>query len=167
MMLRRINNTIRQTPSKDSNKAPNCTQLESQKPATCHYPLDPDSTIATPEEVPPNAITDAQALLAELSWQETSQIIFFVDEPSEEQIIDAKQFARAASNLVELQRPSKHNNLPTNVIKQKICIFKRPLCDLILDFDVEFKSQSPYDKSKGNEVIRIYEMDMRQRMVRE
>ncbi|KAA6383310.1 MAG: hypothetical protein EZS28_021164 [Streblomastix strix] len=37
-------------------------------------PLDPDQTIATPEEVPSNAMTAAWILLAGLSRQRTSQI---------------------------------------------------------------------------------------------
>ncbi|KAA6370446.1 MAG: hypothetical protein EZS28_034027, partial [Streblomastix strix] len=53
--------------------------------------LDPDQTIATPEDVPPNAITAARVLLAGLSGQEASQIDFYAEEPSEEQVIEAKQ----------------------------------------------------------------------------
>ncbi|KAA6368004.1 MAG: hypothetical protein EZS28_036470 [Streblomastix strix] len=39
-------------------------------------PLDPDQTIATPEEVPTNAIAAARVLLAGLSGQEAAQIDF-------------------------------------------------------------------------------------------
>ncbi|KAA6371214.1 MAG: hypothetical protein EZS28_033260 [Streblomastix strix] len=52
-------------------------------------PLDFDQTIATPEEVPSNAITAALELLAGLSGQETSQIDSYVEELSEEQVIEA------------------------------------------------------------------------------
>ncbi|KAA6394642.1 MAG: hypothetical protein EZS28_009829 [Streblomastix strix] len=52
-------------------------------------PLDPDQTIATLDEVPPNARTAAWVLLAGLSGQETSQINFYAEEPSEEQVVKA------------------------------------------------------------------------------
>ncbi|KAA6393473.1 MAG: hypothetical protein EZS28_010999 [Streblomastix strix] len=55
------------------------------------YPLDPDQTIAVPEEIPSFAIKAALALLAELSGQGTLQIDFYLKEPSEEQVFEAKQ----------------------------------------------------------------------------
>ncbi|KAA6388734.1 MAG: hypothetical protein EZS28_015740 [Streblomastix strix] len=73
-------------------------------------PLDPDQTIATPEEVPPNAITAAWTLLAGLSGQETSQIDIYAEEPSEEQVVKARKRARAATDLVTRRKPPKHNN---------------------------------------------------------
>ncbi|KAA6384548.1 MAG: hypothetical protein EZS28_019925 [Streblomastix strix] len=75
-------------------------------------PLDPDQIIAAPEEVPPNAIKAALALLAGLSGQETSQIDFYAEEPSEEQVIEARQRARAATDLVTRRKPPKHNSPP-------------------------------------------------------
>ncbi|KAA6374483.1 MAG: hypothetical protein EZS28_029989 [Streblomastix strix] len=75
-------------------------------------PLDPDQTIATPDEVPTNAITAARVLLAGLSGQEASQIDFYAEEQSEEQVVEARQRARAATDLVTRRRPPKHNNPP-------------------------------------------------------
>ncbi|KAA6364809.1 MAG: hypothetical protein EZS28_039665, partial [Streblomastix strix] len=89
-------------------------------------PLDPDQTIATPEEVPPNAITAAWTLLAGLSGQETSQIDFYAEEPSEEQVVEARQRARAATDLVTRRKPPKHNNPPA----QPMLAFYQVLADL-------------------------------------
>ncbi|KAA6402965.1 MAG: hypothetical protein EZS28_001507 [Streblomastix strix] len=72
-------------------------------------PLDPDQTIATPEELPPIAITAARTLLAGLSGQETSQIDFYAEEPSEEQVVEAAQRASVATDLVMRRKPPKHN----------------------------------------------------------
>ncbi|KAA6361508.1 MAG: hypothetical protein EZS28_042965, partial [Streblomastix strix] len=89
-------------------------------------PLDPDQTIATPEEVPSNAITAARVLLAGLSGQETSQIDFYAEEPSEEQVVEARQRARAATDLVTRRKPPKHNNPPV----QPMLAFDLVLADL-------------------------------------
>ncbi|KAA6376447.1 MAG: hypothetical protein EZS28_028028 [Streblomastix strix] len=62
-------------------------------------PLDLDQTIATPEEVPPNAITAAQALFTGFSRQETQQIDYCAEQPSEEQVTEARQHTRAATDL--------------------------------------------------------------------
>ncbi|KAA6374777.1 MAG: hypothetical protein EZS28_029699 [Streblomastix strix] len=70
----------------------------------------PDWTIATPEEVPPNAITAALALLAGPSGQETSQINFYAGETSEEQVIKAIQYAGATMDLMTRKKPPKYNN---------------------------------------------------------
>ncbi|KAA6372089.1 MAG: hypothetical protein EZS28_032385, partial [Streblomastix strix] len=89
-------------------------------------PLDPDQIIATPEEVPPNAITAARTLLAGLSGQETSQIDFYAEEPSEEQVVEARQRARAATDLITRRKPPKHNNPPA----QPMLAFDQVLADL-------------------------------------
>ncbi|KAA6356878.1 MAG: hypothetical protein EZS28_047596, partial [Streblomastix strix] len=107
-MQRRTNQTNRRPTSRDSYQTPNYANLVPQNPLQVAAqpqptfvnafrqnleidPLDPDQTIATPEEVPPNAITAARVLLAGLSGQEASQIDFYAEEPSEEQVIEAKQ----------------------------------------------------------------------------
>ncbi|KAA6377055.1 MAG: hypothetical protein EZS28_027417, partial [Streblomastix strix] len=89
-------------------------------------PLDPDQTIATPEEVPPKAITAARTLLAGLSGQETSQIDFYAEEPSKEQVVEARQRARAATDLITRRIPPKHNNQPV----QPMLTFEQVLADL-------------------------------------
>ncbi|KAA6395738.1 MAG: hypothetical protein EZS28_008740 [Streblomastix strix] len=89
-------------------------------------PPDPDQTIATPEEVPPNAITAARVLLAGLSGQKTSQINFYAEEPSEEQVVEARQRARAATDLVTRRKPPKHSNPPA----QPMLAFDQVLADL-------------------------------------
>ncbi|KAA6377290.1 MAG: hypothetical protein EZS28_027183 [Streblomastix strix] len=80
----------------------------------------------TPEEVPPNAITAALVLLAGLSGQETSQIDFYAEEPSEEQVVEARQRARAATDLVTRRKLPKHNNPPG----QPMLAFDQVLADL-------------------------------------
>ncbi|KAA6354227.1 MAG: hypothetical protein EZS28_050246, partial [Streblomastix strix] len=101
-MTRRINFTNKRPTSRDSYQTPNYANLVPQNPLQVAAqpqptfvnafrqnleidPLDPDKIIATPEEVPPNAITAARTLLAGLSGQQTSQIDFYAEEPSEEQ----------------------------------------------------------------------------------
>ncbi|KAA6382703.1 MAG: hypothetical protein EZS28_021770 [Streblomastix strix] len=102
-------------------------------------PLNPDQTIATPEEVPPNAITAVWALLAGLSGQEASQIDFYAEEPSEEQVIEARQRARAATDLVTRRKLPKHNNPPA----QPMLAFDQVLKDL------ETKLQQQYGLLQG------------------
>ncbi|KAA6364484.1 MAG: hypothetical protein EZS28_039989, partial [Streblomastix strix] len=87
--------------------------------------LYPDQTIVTPDEVPPNAITAARALLAGISGQITSQFDFYAEEPSEEQVVGAEQRARAATDLVTSRRPPKHNNPPA----QPMLAFDQVLAD--------------------------------------
>ncbi|KAA6398279.1 MAG: hypothetical protein EZS28_006199 [Streblomastix strix] len=89
-------------------------------------PLDPDQTIATPEELPTNAVAAARVFLAELSGQEESQIGFYAEELSEEQVIEARQRARAATDLVTRRKRPKHNNPP---VQQKLA-FDQVLADL-------------------------------------
>ncbi|KAA6366198.1 MAG: hypothetical protein EZS28_038274, partial [Streblomastix strix] len=101
-MTRRTNYTSKRPSSRDSYQTPNYANLVPQNPlqvAAQPQPtfvnafrqnleidlLDPDQTITTPEEVPPNAITAARVLLAGLSGQEASQIDFQAEESSEEQ----------------------------------------------------------------------------------
>ncbi|KAA6365637.1 MAG: hypothetical protein EZS28_038838, partial [Streblomastix strix] len=80
----------------------------------------------TLEEVPRNAIAAARALLAGLWGQETSRIAFFMEEPSEEQVVEARQRARAATNLVMRRKQPKHNNPPA----QPMLAFDQVLADL-------------------------------------
>ncbi|KAA6366500.1 MAG: hypothetical protein EZS28_037974 [Streblomastix strix] len=129
-MQRRTNFTSKRLPIRDSYLAPNYANLAPQNPVHATVqpqlrfvnafrqnleidPLDPELTIATPEEVPPNAKSAALTHLAGLSGQNMQQVDFYADEPSEEQIIEAGQRARAATDLVTRRKPPKHNNPPT------------------------------------------------------
>ncbi|KAA6394071.1 MAG: hypothetical protein EZS28_010404 [Streblomastix strix] len=89
-------------------------------------PLDPDQSVATPEEIPSNAITAARVLLAGLTGQKTLQIDFKAEEPSEEQVIEAIQHTRAAKDLVTRRKLPKHNNPPA----QLMLAFDQVLADL-------------------------------------
>ncbi|KAA6355515.1 MAG: hypothetical protein EZS28_048957, partial [Streblomastix strix] len=128
-MQRRTNQTSRRPTSRDSYLTPNYANLVPQNPLQVAAqpqptfvnafrqnleidPLDPDQTIVTPEEVPPNVITAARVLLAGHSEQEMSQIDFYAEEPSEEQVVVARQRANAATDLVTCRKPPKHNNPP-------------------------------------------------------
>ncbi|KAA6395244.1 MAG: hypothetical protein EZS28_009235 [Streblomastix strix] len=88
--------------------------------------LDFDQTIVTPEEVPLNAITAARALLAGLPVQETSQIEFYTEEPSEEQVVEARLRSKAAKYLVTLRRQPNHNYS----LAQPMLVFDQVLADL-------------------------------------
>ncbi|KAA6384550.1 MAG: hypothetical protein EZS28_019921 [Streblomastix strix] len=142
-MTRRTNFTNERPTSRDSCQTPNYANLVPQNPLqvaaqpqpTFVYafrqnleidPLDPDQTISTPEEVQPNAITSARTLLAGLSGQETSQIDFYAEQPSEEQVIEARQRARAATDLVTRRKLLKHNNPSA----QPMLAFDQILADL-------------------------------------
>ncbi|KAA6353534.1 MAG: hypothetical protein EZS28_050939, partial [Streblomastix strix] len=143
MMTRRTNFTNKRPSSRDSYQTPNYANLILQNPMQVAAqpqptfvnafgqnleidPLDPDQTIATPEEVPPNAITAARVLLAGLSGQETSQIDFYAEEQSEEQVVEARQRARAATDLVTRRKQPKHNYPPA----QPMLAFDQVLADL-------------------------------------
>ncbi|KAA6390366.1 MAG: hypothetical protein EZS28_014108 [Streblomastix strix] len=89
-------------------------------------PLEPEQTIAKPEEVPPNAITAARFLLAGFLGQEASQIDFYAEKQSEEQVVEARQRARAATVLVTRRKPPKHNIPPA----QPMLAFDQVLADL-------------------------------------
>ncbi|KAA6390063.1 MAG: hypothetical protein EZS28_014412 [Streblomastix strix] len=136
-MQRKSNFTSKCPPNKDSYQTPNYSNLvphnqlqaiAKQQPTYVNMfrqnikidLLDPDQTIMTPEEVPPNAIISARTLLLGLSGQETSQIDFYAEEPSEEQVVEARQRVRAATDLVTCRRPPKHN---------------KPLAQQMLTFD--------------------------------
>ncbi|KAA6395066.1 MAG: hypothetical protein EZS28_009412 [Streblomastix strix] len=75
-----------------------------------HGDRPPDQTIAIQEEVSSIAITAARLLLAGLSVQKTSQIDFYTEEPSEEQVVEARQRVRVATDLVTSKKLPKHNN---------------------------------------------------------
>ncbi|KAA6377015.1 MAG: hypothetical protein EZS28_027457 [Streblomastix strix] len=124
-MMHRTNFTGKRPSSRDSYQTPNYANLLQQNPLQVAaqqqstyvnafrqnleiYPLDSDLTIATPGEVPPNATTVARVFLAGLSSQETSQIDFYAEEPSEEQVMGAKQRARAVTDLMTIRKPPKH-----------------------------------------------------------
>ncbi|KAA6401292.1 MAG: hypothetical protein EZS28_003187 [Streblomastix strix] len=128
-MQRRSNFANKRPSSRDSYQTPNQANFVPQNPlqvAAQPQPtfvnafrqnleidaLDPYQTIATPEEVSPNEKTAARVLLAGLSGQEMSQIDFYAEEPSEEQVVEARQRARAATDLVTRRKPPKHNNPP-------------------------------------------------------
>ncbi|KAA6356991.1 MAG: hypothetical protein EZS28_047482 [Streblomastix strix] len=89
-------------------------------------PLDLDFTIAIPKELPPNAITAALALLAGLSGKDTSQIDFYTEELSEEQVVEAGQRARAATDLVTQRKQPKHNNPPAQPMLAKNQVLADP-----------------------------------------
>ncbi|KAA6400091.1 MAG: hypothetical protein EZS28_004385 [Streblomastix strix] len=142
-MQRRTNQTNRRPTSRDSYWTPNYTNLVRQNPLQVAAqsqltfvntfrqnieidPLDPDQTITTPEQVPPNAITAVWAVLVGLLGKETSQIDFQAEEPSEEQVVEAKQRARAATDFVTRRKPPKHNNPPA----QPLLAFDQVLADL-------------------------------------
>ncbi|KAA6370699.1 MAG: hypothetical protein EZS28_033775, partial [Streblomastix strix] len=93
----------------------------------------------TPEEVPSNAITAARVLLAGLSGQDTQRIDFYAEEQSEEQVVEAKQRAIAATDLVTRRKPPKHNNPPA----QPMLAFDPVLADL------ETKLQQQYRLLQG------------------
>ncbi|KAA6378318.1 MAG: hypothetical protein EZS28_026157 [Streblomastix strix] len=142
-MTRRTNFTNKRPPSRDSYQTLNYANLLPQNPLQVSaqpqptfvnafgqnleiYPLEPDQTIAILEEIPSNAITAARVLFTGLSGQETSQIDFYAEEPSEEQLVDARQHARAATDLVMRRKPPKHNNRPA----QPMLAFDQVLADL-------------------------------------
>ncbi|KAA6366951.1 MAG: hypothetical protein EZS28_037522, partial [Streblomastix strix] len=94
---RKSNFASKRRQNRDSYQTPNCANLVPQNPQQVVAqpqptfvnafrqilkidPLDSDQTIASPEEVPPNAKTAVRALLAELSGKETSQIDFYAVE---------------------------------------------------------------------------------------
>ncbi|KAA6383741.1 MAG: hypothetical protein EZS28_020739 [Streblomastix strix] len=128
-MQRKSNFTDERPSNWSSCQTPNYVNLEQQNPLQAATqpqptvvsafrqkleidPLNPDLTIATPEEIPPNAITSAQVLLAGLSGQEESQIDFYAEYPSEVQVVEVKQCTRVATDLVMRGQPQKHNNPP-------------------------------------------------------
>ncbi|KAA6399697.1 MAG: hypothetical protein EZS28_004784 [Streblomastix strix] len=142
-MQSRSNFTSKRPSNRDSYQTPNYANLVPQNPlqvAAQLQPtfvnalrqnmemdtLDPDQTIATPEEVPPNAITAARVLLSGLSGQDTSQIDFYAEQPSEEQVIEARQRGRAATDLMTLKKPPKHNNK----LAQPMFTFDKVIADL-------------------------------------
>ncbi|KAA6368810.1 MAG: hypothetical protein EZS28_035663 [Streblomastix strix] len=142
-MTRRTNFTNKRPTSRDSQQTPNYANLVPQNPLQVAEqpqptflnafrqnleidPLDPDQTIATPEQVPSNAIKATRTCFAGLSGQETSQINFYAEEPSEEQVLEARQCTRAATDLVTRRKPPKHMNPPA----QPMLAFDQVLSDL-------------------------------------
>ncbi|KAA6401629.1 MAG: hypothetical protein EZS28_002841 [Streblomastix strix] len=151
-MTRRSNNTYERLLSQDSYQTPNYANLVPQNPLQVTaqpqptfvnafhqsieiYPLDPDQTIATPEKISSFAIKAVLVLLAGLSGQKTQQIDFYSEDPSEGQVIEAKQRARVATDLVTWKRPSKHNNQPV----QPIFAFDQILTDLEAKLAQQYK----------------------------
>ncbi|KAA6379177.1 MAG: hypothetical protein EZS28_025297 [Streblomastix strix] len=142
-MTRRTNFTSKRPTSRDSYQTPNYAKLVTQTPLQVVAqpqptfvnaflqnleidPLDPEQTITIPEEVPPNAITASQVLLAGLSGQEPSLIEYYVEEPSAEKVVEARQRARAATDLVTRRKPPKHINPPV----QPMLAFDQIISDL-------------------------------------
>ncbi|KAA6378182.1 MAG: hypothetical protein EZS28_026289 [Streblomastix strix] len=91
----------------------------------------------TLNETPSNAITAESALLAGLSGHETSQIDFYVEQPSEEQVVEAQQHARASSDLVTRWRPPKHNSSSA----QPMLAFDQILADLEMELLLQYGLQ--------------------------
>ncbi|KAA6390354.1 MAG: hypothetical protein EZS28_014121 [Streblomastix strix] len=142
-MLLSSNNTSRQPQSRNSYQTSNYANLVPQnllqattqpQPTFVNAflqnleidPLDPDQTIAAPEEVPPNAITAIRVLLAGHSGHETSRIDFEAEEPSEELVVEDRQHVIAATDLMTRRRPPKHNNPPA----QPMLAFDQVIVDL-------------------------------------
>ncbi|KAA6397260.1 MAG: hypothetical protein EZS28_007214 [Streblomastix strix] len=151
-MTRRTNFTSKRPTSRDSYQTPNYANLIPQNPlqvaaqpqptfvnAFCQNleidPLDSDQAIAKPEEVLPNTKTAARVLLAGLSGQETSQIDFYAEEPSEEQVVEARQRTRAAADLVMRRKPPKYNKPPA----QQMLAFDQVLADLETKFPQQYR----------------------------
>ncbi|KAA6401056.1 MAG: hypothetical protein EZS28_003411 [Streblomastix strix] len=110
MMKHRSNQTCQRPPNRDSYQTPNYANLVIQNPPQVDAQpqptfvnmfrqiteidtLDFNKTKATPEQEPSLAINAAWVLLAGFSGQKTSQIDIYAEEPSEEQVIDARQRA--------------------------------------------------------------------------
>ncbi|KAA6402312.1 MAG: hypothetical protein EZS28_002157 [Streblomastix strix] len=142
-MLRRTNYTNKRSLSGESYQTPNYANFEPKTPlqvaaqpqltfvSAFHKniqidSLDLDQTIATPEEVPPNAITTIWAILTGLLGQETSQINFYAEEPPKEQVVKTRLRARESTDLMMCWRPPKHNNSPA----QLMLAFNQVLADL-------------------------------------
>ncbi|KAA6387616.1 MAG: hypothetical protein EZS28_016854, partial [Streblomastix strix] len=89
-------------------------------------PLDPYWIIATPKVVPPNAIAAPKALLVGFSGQETSQIEFFAEKPSDEQVLEVRQRVKLVKILVTQIQTHKHNNSTA----QPMLSFNQVLADL-------------------------------------
>ncbi|KAA6400915.1 MAG: hypothetical protein EZS28_003559 [Streblomastix strix] len=128
-MQRRTNYTSKRLPNMDSYQIPNYANIVAQNSlqavaqpqptfvnAFCQNieidPLDSDLPISILKEVLSNAKTAARALSAGLTGQDMSQNYFYDEELSEEQVVEARQRARAATDLVTRRRPPKHNNPP-------------------------------------------------------
>ncbi|KAA6388427.1 MAG: hypothetical protein EZS28_016050 [Streblomastix strix] len=142
-MTRRTNYTRKRPPSRDSQLTPNyANQVQQKSIQAAELPLptfvnvfrqnieinslDLDQKIETPEEVAPNAITAERAPLVGLSGQETSQIYFFEEQPSEEQVIETGLRASVDADLVTCRRQPKHSNPQ----EQPMLAFDQVLADL-------------------------------------
>ncbi|KAA6355717.1 MAG: hypothetical protein EZS28_048756 [Streblomastix strix] len=97
--------------------------------------LGTDQTIAAQEEVLTYAITAARVFLAGPSGQQTSQIDFYAEEPSEEQVVEAEQHARASIYLVTRRKPPKHNYPPT----PPMLAFDQVLADLETNLQQQYR----------------------------
>ncbi|KAA6382408.1 MAG: hypothetical protein EZS28_022065 [Streblomastix strix] len=150
-MLRRTYQTCKHPPSRDSCQTLNYTNLvtlnllhsAAQLQSTFVNAirlnieidlLDTDQIQTAPKEVPSNANSAIWALQAGLSGQEMSQISFVAEEPSEEQVVQARQRARAVMGQVTRRKPPKHNNPPA----QPMLAFEQIISDL------ETKQQQQY-----------------------
>ncbi|KAA6356636.1 MAG: hypothetical protein EZS28_047837, partial [Streblomastix strix] len=121
-MTRRTNFSIKSHPNRDSYQTPNYANQVPQNPLQTTAqpqptfvnvfrqnlekdPLDPDQTITTPENIPPNAITAARR-----SW------LYF----------RGKKRQRSSHRHGDAQETSKHNNPPA----QTMLVFDQVLTDL-------------------------------------
>ncbi|KAA6403046.1 MAG: hypothetical protein EZS28_001425 [Streblomastix strix] len=133
-MNHKSNSTSKLPLSWDSNQTPNNANLVPQNPlqvaaqpkstlmnAFCQNieidPMDPDQTIATPEEVSSNAITAERTFLAMLSGRETSRIDFYADKSLEDQVAEAKQHVNMTRALMDI---TEQGNLPKRQPSQVI-----------------------------------------------
>ncbi|KAA6390044.1 MAG: hypothetical protein EZS28_014429 [Streblomastix strix] len=111
-----ITNTSKRPSNINSYQALNCTRLVPQQ-SDCSRRLSAadacecipsefkdrsarlDKTITIPTSILSNVITAARVLQAGFSWQGTTQIDFYAQEPPQEQVVEARRRARAAADL--------------------------------------------------------------------
>ncbi|KAA6402146.1 MAG: hypothetical protein EZS28_002334 [Streblomastix strix] len=108
--------------SRDSYQAPNCANLEPQNPLQVAAQWQSTDTKRGTDERD-NCSTSA---LGWTFWTGNVANRFYADEPPEEQVVETRQRARAATDLVMRKKPSKHNIPPA----QLTIAFDKVLTDL-------------------------------------
>ncbi|KAA6355235.1 MAG: hypothetical protein EZS28_049238, partial [Streblomastix strix] len=153
-MSRRYNNTNKRRTNRDSNQAPNYTRLVRQNPLIIAVQaqstfmnalrqnlqivrLEPIQTIIIPEVASLIVITAARALLAGISVQKTTQIDYYAEQPSEQQVTETQQRSRAATDLETRRKSPKHNNPQ----QQLMLAFDQVLIDLETKLQQQYKLQ--------------------------